>query len=64
LVLSYDSYKEVRNEDKQKIDRLENDMKSLQEGMNKIFLLIRQNPLLMNVKPEILENSIVKNTEM
>jgi hypothetical protein len=33
MVLSYDSYSEVRNEDKQKIDRLENDMKSLKDGM-------------------------------
>ena len=30
-------------------------MESLKLGMNKIFLLIQQNPLLMNVKPEILE---------
>ncbi len=55
MVLSYDSYNEVRNEDKQKIDRLENQMKSLQEGMNKIFAVIQQNNMLINVKPEILD---------
>lgn len=54
MVLTYDSYNEIRNEDKQKIDKLENDMESLKEGMNNIFLLIQQNPLLANVKPEIL----------
>jgi integrase len=55
MVLSYDSYnEEIRNEDKQKIDRLENDMKSLKEGMNKIFAVIQQNNMLSNVKPEIL----------
>jgi integrase len=54
MVLSYDSYSEVRNEDKQKIDRLETDMKLLKEGMNKMFLIIQQNPALANIKPEIL----------
>ena len=54
MVLSYDSYNEVRNEDKQKINKLENDMCLLKEGMSKIFLLIQQNPLLVNIKPEIL----------
>ncbi len=54
MVLTYDSYSEVRKEDKQKIDRLENDMKLLKEGMNKMFLLIQQNPALVNIKPEIL----------
>jgi hypothetical protein len=55
MVLSYDSYNEVRNEDRQKIDILENDMKSLKEGMNQIFLLIQQNPVLAHVKQEVLE---------
>ncbi len=55
MVLTYDSYSEVRNEDKQKIDRLENDMVSLKQGMNKIFLLIQQNPLLAHIKPKVLE---------
>jgi hypothetical protein len=54
LILSYDSYKEVRSGDQQKIDRLENDIKFLKEGMNKIFVLIQRNPILANVKPEIL----------
>jgi hypothetical protein len=58
MVLSYDSYNEVRNADKQKIDRLENDMKSLKEGMNKIFAVIQQNNMLINVKPEILEKIV------
>ncbi len=55
LVLSVTSYNEVRNEDKKKMDVLENDMKSLKEGMNQIFLLIQQNPLLAHVKLEVLE---------
>ncbi|MGD9672083.1 MAG: tyrosine-type recombinase/integrase [Candidatus Nitrosocosmicus sp.] len=58
MVLSYDSYNEVRNEDRQKIDTLENQMKSLQEGMNKIFAVIQQNNMLINVKPEILEKLV------
>jgi len=40
IVLSYDSYSEVRIEDKQKIDKLENDVLSIKQGMNKIFDLI------------------------
>jgi len=55
MVLTYDSYNEVRNEDKQKIDELETDMKSLKKGMTQIFLLIQQNPLLAHIKPEVLE---------
>ncbi len=55
MVLSYDSYSEVRNEDKQKIDMLETDIKSLKEGITQIFLLIQQNPLLVHVKPEVLK---------
>ena len=58
MVLTYDSYNEVRDEDKQKIDKLETDMKSVKEGMNKIFLLIQQNPSLVNIKPEVLEKII------
>jgi hypothetical protein len=58
MVLTYDSYTEVRNKDKQKIDRLELDMKSVKEGMNKIFLLIQQNSKLVNIKPEVLEKII------
>jgi integrase len=58
LALSISSYNEVRNEDRQKIDTLENQMKSLQEGMNKIFAMIQQNNLLINVKPEILEKIV------
>jgi integrase len=58
MVLSYDSYNEARNEDKHKIEKLENDIESLKLGMNKIFVLIQQNPLLTNVKPEVLEKAI------
>ncbi|MGD9534598.1 MAG: tyrosine-type recombinase/integrase [Candidatus Nitrosocosmicus sp.] len=54
MVLSYDSYSEIRNEDRNKIKRLEQDIGSLKEGMDKIFLLIQKNPLLVHVKPEIL----------
>lgn len=64
MVLSYDSYNETRNEDMSKIKKLEQDMENLKAGMDKIFLVIQQNPLLINIKPEILENSIVKNVEM
>jgi integrase len=56
MVLSYNYYSDIRNEDLQKIDRLENDMESLKEGMNKTFLLIQENHLLVNVKPEVLKN--------
>jgi hypothetical protein len=58
MVLTYDSYSEVRSEDKQKIDKLENDMESLKEGMNKIFGLIQQNHMLVNLKPEVLERIV------
>ncbi|MGD9533895.1 MAG: hypothetical protein AB7V56_09025 [Candidatus Nitrosocosmicus sp.] len=59
MVLTFDSYSEVRNEDKNKITKLETDMKSVKEGINRIFLLIQQNPKLSNVKPEVL-NKITK----
>jgi integrase len=55
MVLSYDSYSEVRNEDKQKIETLETDIKELKEGISKIMRLIQLNPILANVKPEILK---------
>lgn len=55
MVLSYKSYIEARDEDKNKMEKLENEMESLKEGMNQIFLLIQQNPLLTNVKPEVLQ---------
>jgi hypothetical protein len=34
-------------------------MESLKIGMNKIFLLIQQNPTLANIKPEILDKVII-----
>ncbi len=58
MVLTYDSFTEARNEDMQKIAKLENDMESLKEGMNKIFALIQENHMLANVKPEVLERII------
>ena len=58
MVLTYESYNESRNDDKNKIQDLENDMKSLKEGMTKIFTLIQQNPLLANVKPDIIFKNI------
>ena len=58
MVLTYDSYSEVRNEDKEKIDKLENDMESLKEGLNKILVLIQQNHMLANLKPEVLEKIV------
>ncbi len=56
MILSFTSYERVTNEDTQKIDRLERDMLSLKEGMNKMFLIIQQNPTLAYIKPEVLEN--------
>jgi integrase/recombinase XerD len=61
MVLSYDFYKEIRSDDKNKIEKLENEMGVLKEGMNKIFLLIQQNPILTNTKPEVLTKIIEKN---
>jgi len=56
MVLSFNSYSEIRSEDKQKINKLENDMESLKRGIDKIFVLIQQNPLLAQIKPEILKD--------
>ena len=49
MVLTIVGYNQVRNEDKQKIDKLENEVELLRDGMNKIFVLIQQNPLLVNI---------------
>lgn len=57
MILSVTSYEEIRNKEKQKIESLETEMKSLKEGMTQIFLLIQQNPLLARIKPEILEEA-------
>lgn len=54
MVISITGYEQARNGDKQKIDELENDVTLLKDGMNKIFTLIRQNPLLVHIKPEVL----------
>ena len=68
MVLSYNSYKDTiieerkRKEDElsQLKDKYEKDMKSLTEEMNnrfeQIFTLLRNNPMLINIKPEILRN--------
>jgi integrase len=67
MVLSYNSYKDTiieerkRKEDElsQLKDKYEKDMKSLTEDMNnrfeQIFALLRNNPVLINIKPEILQ---------
>ena len=39
MVLSYESYNDKRDKDKNKISKLETDMKLVKEGINKIFLL-------------------------
>jgi integrase len=57
MVISINGYEQVRNEDKQKITMLENDMEVLKEGMNRLFVLIQQNPVLAHVKPEVLEKT-------
>lgn len=68
MVLSYNSYKDTIIEERQKKDdelcqlkdKYEKDMKILSEDMNnrfeQIFILLRQNPMLTNIKPEILQN--------
>lgn len=56
MVLSYDFYNESRHEDANKIKKLENDMESIKEGMNKMLMLIQQNPLFAHIKPEVLNN--------
>ena len=55
MVLSYDSYNDARNEDKQVITDLQNEMQDMRLEMEKIIKLVQQNPLLANVKPEILK---------
>ena len=62
MVLTYDSYSQVRDEDKQKIGKLEIDMSLLKEGMNRIFLLIQHNPILAHAKPEVLSEIIKANS--
>ncbi|MDN5845899.1 MAG: hypothetical protein L0H53_06450 [Candidatus Nitrosocosmicus sp.] len=43
-------------EKEDQIKGLEDNVKLLKEGMNKIFMLIQENPALANVKPDILKN--------
>jgi integrase len=45
-------------EKEDQIKGLEENVKLLQEGMNKIFAVIQQNNMLINVKPEILEKIV------
>ena len=57
MVLTYNAYSETLEEQKKKGDQikgLEDNVRLLKEGMNKIFVLIQQNPALVNIKPEIL----------
>jgi integrase len=63
MVLTYDSYSEVRNEDKQKIFKLQNDIESLKVGINNIMNLIQQNPVLAYIKPEIIREKIELNIQ-
>ena len=55
MVLSYDSYNEAKNEDKQEITNLRNEMQDLRLEFKKVITMIQQNPLLANVKPEVLK---------
>ena len=57
-VLSYEYYNTLVTRDNQKISTLENEIGNLKDGMNKIFLLVQQNPTLANVKPEVLEKIV------
>ncbi len=45
-------------EKEDQIKGLEKDMKSLKQGLNQLFLLVQQNPLLANIKPEVLEKTL------
>ena len=57
MVLTYNAYSETLEEQKKKEDQikgLEENVKLLKDGMSKIFMLIQQNPALVNIKPEIL----------
>ena len=53
--MSYDSYNEAKNEDKQEITNLRNKMQDLRLEFKKVITMIQQNPLLANVKPEVLK---------
>ena len=54
-VLSFSISSSVRLEEEEKIYKLESELKELKNGMNRMLLLIQQNPLLVNVKPEALK---------
>ena len=56
MVLSYDSYVEVRNKDLNKNQKLETEVEYLKIGMSKIMSLIQRNSSLSYIKPEILMN--------
>ncbi len=64
IVLTVESYNEARNEDKNKIKELENDMSSLKEGMKTIFLLIQNNTVFANAKPEVLGELIKSRSKV
>ena len=55
MVLSYDSYNEAKNEDKHEIINLKNEMQDMRTEIRKIMKLVQHNPLLANVKPEVLK---------
>jgi integrase/recombinase XerD len=54
MILSYDAYNEATQEQ----ERQKSDMEELQENVNKIMELIRENPKLANVKPEVLTKKV------
>ena len=55
MVLSCDSYNEAKNGDKQEITNLRNKMQDLRLEFKKVIRMIQQNPLLTNVKLEVLK---------
>ena len=55
MVLSCDSYNEAKNGDKQEITNLRNEMQDLRLEFKKVIRMIQQNPLLANVKLEVLK---------
>ena len=65
MVITYDAYNETIEKEKQRElevqnlkERYEQDMKSVREQMNQIMVMVRRNPRLANIKPEILVEKV------
>jgi hypothetical protein len=53
MIMTFEGYQEALEEQKKK----EDDLKSMKEQMNEILAMIRLNPKLAKVKPEVLYSS-------